>query len=101
MTVKGNLDLNIWDRWSYETNGFVKNGWVINTYLIPHEGAGYGTGQQTSHSLHLRTRDAKRMGLGVNTDEDFWIDARGLLEDENTPRKVRVWLERAMEEAGV
>jgi len=95
--LKNNIDLNIWDRWSYQTEGKVTGGWVINTYVIPQEGAGYGTGRQTEHSLHLRERDAKVMRLGEDTDEDFWIDSESLLYGSgDVPRRVRVWLESVM-----
>lgn len=96
--LKDNIDLNIWDRWSYETDGKVTNGWVINAYTIPDRDSGYGMGEQMSSTLHLRTIDAERMGLGVNTDEDFWVDAETLLHDITTPRRVRRWLREAIGE---
>ena len=94
--LKGNIDLNIWDRWSYQTEGKVTGGWIMNTYVIPQEGAGYGTGEQTEHTLPLRREDAKAMRLGIDTDDDFWVDAVSLLHEDTTPRRVRVWLERTI-----
>lgn len=94
--LKDNIDLNIWDRWSYETNGEQTGGWIINTYVIPHEGAHYGSGQQTEHTLHLRTKDIEKMQLDQE-DEDFWVDYVTLMSRENTPRRVRVWLENVLE----
>ena len=95
--LKGNIDLNIWDRWSYQTEGKVTGGWVINTYVIPEFGAGYGTGKQTEHTLYLREKDAKAMRLGEDTDDDFWVDAQSVLHEDTTPRKVRVWLDKVLD----
>lgn len=95
--LKNAVDLNIWDRWSYETSGEVTGGWVINVYTIPQYDAPYGSGKQTEHTLHLRTRDAEWMGLGKETDEDFWVDSQTLFEKENTPRRVRRWLGQVIE----
>ena len=97
--LKDNIDLNIWDKWSYETGGETTGGWIINTYVIPHEGAQYGSGRQTEHTLHLRTRDVEQMRLDLE-DEDFWLDYESLMDRPSTPRRVRIWLENVLEKLG-
>lgn len=96
-----NLDLNIWDMWAYETDGQITGGWVINTYLLPAEGVAYGSGKQTEHTLHLRTKEARALNLGVETDDDFWIDAQSLLADERTSRRIRIWIERVIDQVSI
>ena len=91
-----NYDLNVWDIWAYETSGKITGGWIIQPYELPYDTAPYGSGQQTEHTLHLRTKDAERMRLGVDTDDDFWLDAESLLDEDTTPRRVRIWLEKLM-----
>ena len=91
-----NIDINIWDRVAYETSGDHSGGWEMRAYRIAGDGYGYGTGEMTDHNLVLRAKDVVALGLGE--DEDFWIDGQSLLEDSNTPRRVRRWVINVMEE---
>ena len=94
--VTDNIDLNIWDKVAYETNGEHRGGWQMRAYAIECDGAGYGTGHMTTHVLELRPKDVDRMGLDM-MDDDFFIDGKTIAEDYNTPRRVRVWIEQTIE----
>lgn len=90
-----NYDLNIWDIWSYQTEGKITGGWTINAYPLIEGINGILVADmrdEVMHTLHLRDHDVRIMGLGVNTDDDFWWDAEAALDSGPLSRKVRNWL---------
>lgn len=93
-----NYDLNIWDRWSYETDGEVTGGWVINAYPLVEQPDGTLMQDYTEDkqlTLHLREHDVEFLGLN-GEEPDFWSDAQYLLEQPDVPRRVRIWLEKVV-----
>lgn len=90
-----NYDLNIWDVWSYETEGQVTGGWRIDAYelFMGPDGICEQADNQCKHSLWLRAEDVEKMML-VNEEPDFWTDAQYLLDEENPHRRLRIWLEK-------
>jgi hypothetical protein len=91
-----NIDINVWDRVAYETDGEHSGGWELHAYAITNEGHGYGTGPDLEHKLALRARDVMRMGLDWEGNDDFWLDGKTFLEDVDAPRRVRIWIEEAL-----
>lgn len=104
-----NIDLNIWDKLSYETSGEQQGGWVINTYAIVHDWAGFGVGEQLPWTIELRPRDAEALTLGIAEedggdyapDEDFWLDYEGFKSVyKNIPRRVLRELDAVLDQLG-
>lgn len=78
-------DLNIWDRRGYETE-YSEEGWYIDVYEIPSEGASYGSGEYMPElGFYLTPSEARELTLGVAEkhggdyapDADFWLDVEG------------------------
>lgn len=78
-------DLNIWDRRGYETE-YAEEGWYIDVYEIPSEGAPYGSGEYRPElGFSLTPSEARELTLGLAEkhggdyapDADFWLDVEG------------------------
>jgi hypothetical protein len=96
--ITDNFDINLWDKVAYETDGERSGGWEMRAYSL-HSRDGYVQhGDMLPYGIKLRARDIMRMGLDWEVDSDIWLDAQYVLEDYNTPRRVRRWIYEVLDE---
>ena len=103
-----NLDLNIWDKAGYGSEG-EEEGWIIVAHdLVLDDDFLITTGNEIE-SLALTRDEWKILSLGVSLedggyyaeDSDFWLDALGFMETYPViPPRVSEWLRKVMSEEG-
>lgn len=78
------IDLNIWDRLSYETDGAYTGIWTIDVYPDMHNH------QQPDMIIYLSQTQVEMLKLDEG-DDDWWTNPESFLfmYGNNMPRKVR------------
>jgi len=96
--ITDNFDINLWDRVAYETDGERSGGWEMRAYSLRQDGNRFMVGDMLPYGMKLRLKDILKMGLDWEVDSDIWLDAQYVLEDYNTPRRVRRWINEVLDE---